>query len=130
MNRRTTASRSPGVQASVLERLHEPAAGRRTPERAGDDDLVAGLAPRIAGSLGPGATSPTTVTVIESVPEPRVRLPPTSHSACSSHASRIPPNSSITQAASTSSDSVSAHKAYRGLAAIAAMSLRLTIIAL
>ena len=78
---------------------------------------------------GPGATSPVTVTAIEAS-RPRDRSPPTSQSAYSSHASRIPPNSSITQAASTSFDSVSAQTAARGLAAMAAMSLTFTAIAL
>ena len=50
--------------------------------------------------------------------------------ANSSEASRIPPKSSIAQPASTSSDRFNAQSAYRGDPAIAAMSLRLTAIAL
>ena len=55
------------------------------------------------GPPRPGATSPVTVTAIDAS-RPRERSPPTSHSAYSSHASRIPPNSSITHAASTSAE--------------------------
>jgi hypothetical protein len=70
----------------------------------------------------PGATSPVSVTATLTA-GPLDTLPPTSATANSSQASRIPPKSSIVQAASTSALSVSDESANRGDAAIAATSL-------
>ena len=65
----------------------------------------------------PGATSPDHASPRSTSEVRATGSPPTSASAYSSQASRIPPTSSITQAASTSAGSREATSANRGLAA-------------
>src|SRR5919198_1000673 len=79
-----------------------------------------GLAPARVTAL-PSAPSPTTATDTTTA-GPRDRSPPTSDMAYSSHATSIPPNSSMTHGASTSDESARDTSAWRGLAPLAATS--------
>ena len=89
-------------QRAIKVRPHAPPRAMRRPAAEAPSAPVTAI--RSPGdaparvTARPGATSPVTVTEI-AIASARDRSPPTSHSACSSQASRMPPYSSITHAA-------------------------------